>query len=155
MSKAVVSEFVMQVNSALEGGTADPYALLHDDITLLVNGTTPISGPYQGLEIVRRVLVHTIAGRIESAAVRLIDSVGNGSRVGALLEITGVSKNGKVFNAAGDPTGCTFGVRDGRISDINIFLDTTEIETVLFDHRFVANHGGANYPPEEASRTAP
>ncbi len=136
MSKAVVSEFVMQVNSALKGGASDPYALLHDDITLLVNGTTPISGPYQGLEMVRRVLVHSVAGRIESAAVRLIDSVGNGNRVGALLEITGVSKSGKVC-------------------DINIFLDTTEIETVLFDHRFVANHGGASYPPAEASGTTP
>lgn len=155
MSKAVVSEFVMQVNSALEGGASDPYALLHQDITLLVNGTTPISGPYQGLEMVKRVLVHTAAARMKSASVRLIDSVGNGNRVGALLEITGVSKNGKVFNAVGDPTGCTFGIRDGRICDINIFLDTTEIETVLFEHRFVANHGGAGYPPAEASGTAP
>ena len=155
MSKAIVSEFVMLVNFAFEGGPADPYALLHGDITLLVNGTTPISGPYQGLEMVKRVLVHSVAGRIESAAVRLIDSVGNGNRVGALLEITGVSKSGKVFNAARDPTGCTFGLRDGKICDINIFLDTTEIETVLFDHRFVANHGGAGYPPAEAARTAP
>lgn len=155
MSKAVVSEFVMQVNSALEGGASDPYALLHEDITLLVNGTTPLSGLYQGLEMVKKVLVHTAAGRIKSASVRLIDSVGNGNRVGALLEITGFSKSGKVFNAAQDPTGCTFSIRDGKVCNINIFPDTTEIETILFDHRFVANHGGASYPPEEATGMAP
>lgn len=135
----VVQEFIRRVNDAAGGGKADPYELLDEAVIVIVNGTTPLSGYYPGLRIVRNVLLSTARRRIRAATVSLIDSVGTGERIGALLEITARTRDGKTYNHARDPAGCMFGVRDGKISSIHLFPDTTLIETVIFNQRFVPN----------------
>ena len=71
--------------------------------------------------------------------MRLIDAVAEENRVGALLEIIAETRSGKTYNEARDPAGCVFSVSEDKINFINLFPDTTLIETVIFDHKFVPN----------------
>ncbi len=45
-NKDIVREFIVRVNDAVKGGRMDPFELLHEDVRVLVNGTTPLSGYY-------------------------------------------------------------------------------------------------------------
>ncbi len=142
-AKDMVAAFIRNVDAALRGGDGDPWRFLHPDLRVWINGTTPLSGCYPGLDIVRSVLIDTAAGVIDGARVRLIDMVGSGHRVGALLEIRAQARAGRTYNEAGDPAGCLFIIRDDRISDIRLFPDTTQIETVLFGRQFVPSRDRA------------
>ncbi len=136
-AKAVVCDFIQRVDDAVSGGQADPFALMHDTITITVNGTTPLSGNYPNLQIVRNVLLSTARRRIKSAKISLIDCIGTEKRVGTLLKITARTIDSKTYNEAGDPAACLFGVQDGKISEIHLFPDTGQIETVIFNQEFV------------------
>ena len=138
-AKAVVCDFIQRLDDAVSGGQADPFALMHDNITITVNGTPPLSGNYPNLQIVRNVLLCTIKRRIKSASISLIDCIGTGKRVGTLLHITARTVDNKTYNEADDPAGCLFEVQDGKINEIQLFPDTTLIETVIFNREFVPN----------------
>lgn len=138
-SKEIVREFIVRVNDVATGGRMNPFELLDENVSLLVNGTTPLSGHYPNLQIVRNVLLSTIKRRLKSASVSLIDCIGAGDRVGTLLQITARTLDKKTYNKAGDPAGCLFGVQHGKITEIHLFPDTTLIETVIFNREFVPN----------------
>jgi ketosteroid isomerase-like protein len=138
-SKDIVREFIVRVNDAMKGGRMDPFELLDEEVRVLINGTTPLSGNYPNLQIVRNVLLCTTKRRIKSASISLIDCIGTGKRVGTLLKITAQTVDNRTYNEAGDPAGCLFGVQDGKISEIHLFPDTTLIETVIFNREFVPN----------------
>jgi ketosteroid isomerase-like protein len=108
-----------------------PYDLLSDDVIVTVNGTTPISGRFPGLAIVKGVLVDTVQERVASARVAVEECVGQGARVAALVTITGVTHQGRAYNEKGEPCGCVFEVRGDRL-----------IETVLFQRQYVPNQRG-------------
>ena len=139
-ARDVVNEFIARVDTAAGGGDADPYAMLDEDVTVLVNGTTPLSGYFPGLGITRKVLVNTATQRLASGTVKVIDTIAGAGRVAALLEITAETKTGKTYNEARDPAGCVFGVEGEKINYINLFPDTTLIETVIFNRKFVPNN---------------
>lgn len=138
-SKDIVREFIVRINDAVKGGRMDPFELLDEEVRVSVNGTTPLSGNYPDLQIVRNVLLSTAKRRIKSASIDLIDCIGTGKRVGTLLKITAQTVDNKTYNEAGDPAGCLFGVQDGKITEIHLFPDTTLIETVIFNREFVPN----------------
>ena len=140
----IITDFVGRCDKAASGGGgADPYELLTDDVVVTVNGTTPLSGRYPGQEIVRNILVDTAITRFKSANVSVEEFVGQGERVAALIKLTGESVDGKAYNPKGEVGGCVFGVKDGKIYEIFMFADTTMIEMVLFNRKYVPNNPDA------------
>ena len=127
-------EFVARLNAG-----AAPWALLTDDAVVTVNGTTPLSGRYTGLTMVRGILVDTarvVIGSIDIGIDRLIST---SSRVAALLKVSGRCVDGTSFNSEGRLCGCVFGVGGGRIDEIIFYPDTSLIEIALYHRRFVAD----------------
>jgi len=121
------------------GGGEDPYDLLTDDVVVTLNGTTPISGRFPNLEIVKGILVDTVEERMKHIHVSVEEYVGRDARVATLLKITGETKSGKTYNEKGEVCGCVFGVAKGKINEIFLFPDTTLIEMVLFNRKYVPN----------------
>jgi ketosteroid isomerase-like protein len=133
-SHAVVRDFVASVNAG-----AGAWALLAPGVVVTVNGTTPLSGRYPGVELVRGILVDTARAAIGSLAVEIDSLIGAGARVAALLRISGSNHSGVRFNADGRLCGCVFGVRDACIEEILLYPDTSLIEIALYGRRFVAD----------------
>jgi len=138
-ARDIIAEFIRCCDVAASGGNADPYALLADNVSVMVNGTTPLSGHFPGLNIVKAVLVDTAKDRVKRANVSLVEFVGTGQRVAALLKLTAETVDGKIYNEKGDSCGSVFEVKDGKITEILFFPDTTLIETVLYNRRYVPN----------------
>jgi ketosteroid isomerase-like protein len=133
-SQAVVRDFVARVNAG-EG----TWALLAPEAVVTINGTTPLSGRYPGVELIRGILVDTARVAIRSLAVDIDTLIGTGARVAALLRISGSNRSGQAFNADGRLCGCVFGVRDGRIDEILLYPDTSLVELALYGRRFVSD----------------
>jgi len=115
-SQKVISEFIARCDARMGGrGGADPYALLAPNAVVTVNGTTPVSGRFPGLEIVKGILVDTVEERMSKINVSVEEFVGHGERVATLLKITGRTRQGKTYNEKGEVCGCVFEVKDGRI----------------------------------------
>lgn len=147
----VVAEFISRIDAVLHGRRADPYELLCDNVVVAVIGTTPLSGVYLGQDEVRKILVPTAALRIKSGEVVLLDSIADGDKVGVFMNITATSRVGKIYNAGGDPAGCYFKLKGGRISEIRFYPDTTQIETQLYGRAFVPNKPRATQQGEARS----
>ena len=130
--KAVVRGFVARLNSG-----ADPWALLSEMAVVTVNGTTPLSGRYPGIELIRGILVDTARNVIASLAVDIRELIGTGSRVAALLRISGRSVAGVPLNEEGHLCGCVFAVNAGMIQEVILFPDTSLIELALYRRRYV------------------
>ena len=136
--KELVSEFIRRCDAAVSGASGeDPYALLTEDVEVKVQGRTVLSGDYPTLEIVRMVLVGSLAARVAKAHVELDSMIGQGSRVATLLRITGETTDGQVYNSKRDLGGCIFGMAGDKISQIVLFLDNTVVETVLLGRQYL------------------
>ena len=131
---ALVREFVAHLNAR-----RGPWALMHEDAVVTVNGTTPLSGRYTGLRMIRGILLDTARDAIASLEVGVEQLITSGSRVAALLAVTGVSVRGVTFNAERHCCGCVFGVREGRIDEVIFYPDTSLIEIALYGRRFVSD----------------
>jgi len=128
----VVREFV----TYLRGG-ADPWALLSEQAVVIVNGTTPLSGRYPGIALIRGILVDSAKNVIGSLSVGISEVIGTGARVAALLSLSGQSVAGAPFNEEGRLCGCVFAVRGGLIEEIILFPDTSLIEIALYQRKYV------------------
>jgi ketosteroid isomerase-like protein len=133
-SHAVVRDFVARVNAG-EGA----WTLLAPDAVVTVNGTTPLSGRYAGVELIRGILFDTARVVIRSLAIDIDTLIGTGARVAALLRVSGRNSAGQSFNSDGRLCGCVFGVRDGRIDEVLLYPDTSLIEIALYGRRFVSD----------------
>ena len=131
-AKGVVREFIAQLNAGVA-----PWSLMADTAVVTVNGTTPLSGRYTGLTMVRGILVDTARVVIASLEVGVEQLIGPGSRVAALLKVSGRTTSGTAFNAEGRCCGCVFGVDAGRIYEVIFYPDTSLIEMALYHRRFV------------------
>ncbi len=139
-SQETISKFVERCDDWMSGGDGpSPYDMITDDVVVTVNGTTPVSGRFPGLEIVKGVLVDTVDERLEKANVSVEEFVGQGPRVATLLKLTGETKKGKTYNEKNELCGCVFEVRDDKICEVFLFPDTTLIEMVLFNRKYVPN----------------
>lgn len=134
---AIAEQFIEQVNNAIEGGAADPYTLLDDKVVVWILGTTPISGTYRGLNHVKHVLVSTAAKCVSHMRMEAKEFIGSGHRFAALVVVTGTTPAGEVYNEEKSTCGFVFEVQGGKITEIRAFLDTTQIETLLFDNEYV------------------
>ncbi len=133
----IVQQFIDRVNIAAQGGNADPYELLDPDILVTVIGFTPLSGNYHGRPQVQHVLGGTLVDRFREASAEMTEVIGSGARFAALGIISGVSTTGNDYNRDRDTGGFVFEVRDGKIIEIIVYPDTTQIETALFDNKYV------------------
>jgi ketosteroid isomerase-like protein len=131
-AKDAVRDFVAGVNAA-----AVDWSLLAPDAVVTVNGTTPLSGRYPGIELIRGILVDTARGVIRRLEVEIDTLIGTGSRVAALLRVSGLTTDGRSFNSEGRLCGCVFGVRGKLIDEIVLFPDTSLIEIALYRRRYV------------------
>jgi hypothetical protein len=102
-----------------------------------VNGTTPLSGRYPGIVLIRGILVDSARNVIASLKVDIDQLTGTGTRVAALLKLSGRSVAGAAFNAEGRLCGCVFAVVAGVIEEVILFPDTSLIEIALYKRRFV------------------
>jgi hypothetical protein len=133
-AKAVVRELVARIN-----GGGDAWALLSETAVVTVNGTTPLSGRYPGIALVRGILVDTARRVIASLEVRIDELIGSGVRVAALLRISGRNANGMPLNTEGRQCGCLFGIERGLIEEVILFPDTSLIEIALYGRRYVSD----------------
>jgi ketosteroid isomerase-like protein len=130
--KQVVRDFIARLNAG-----ADARALLSARVIVTINGTTPLSGQFQGLELVCGILVDSAKVVISTLTVEIRELIGRGAGLAALLKISGRSTAGTPFNEKGRHCGCTFSVNGGRIEAITLFPDTSLIETALYRRRYV------------------
>lgn len=132
VAKRVVREFVARLNA---GG--DVWRLLSDRVVVTVNGTTPLSGRFEGVELVRGILIDSAKVVLATLRVETRELIGQGSRVAALLAVSGRTTAGASFNETGKLCGCAFSVNADRISEITFFPDTSLIEMALYGRRYV------------------
>ena len=130
--KGVVRGFVARLNSG-----ADPWALLSDGVVVTINGTTPLSGRYPGIDLIRGILVDTARVVIASLSVNINEMIGTGSRIAVLLNISGRTVAGAGFNEEGRVCGCVFSVNGGLIHEVVLFPDTSLMEIALYRRRYV------------------
>ena len=130
--KEVVRAFVAPNNSG-----EPPWTMPAETALETVNRTTPLSGRYTGIEMVRGILVDTARNVIETLVVGVDELIGMGTRVAALLKVSGRSRAGVAFNAEGRICGCVFGVRDGLIDEVILYPDTSLVEIALYQRRYV------------------
>jgi len=87
--------------------------------------------------MVRGILVDTARNVIETLVIAVDELIGMGTRVAALLRLSGSSSAGVAFNTEGRLCGCVFGVRDGLIDEVILYPDTSLVEIALYQRRFV------------------
>ncbi len=131
--KTVVREFVARLNA----GGADACALLSESAVVTVNGTTPLSGRYPGMALIRGILVDSARNVVASLSVGIDALIGTGARVAALLKLSGHTVAGIPFNTEGRLCGCVFAVKAGLIEEVILFADTSLIEIALYQRRYV------------------
>lgn len=131
-AKLVVREFVARFNAR-----ADVWALLAEQAVVTINGTTPLSGRFPGVELIRGILVDSAKIAIATLEIDIRELIGTGSRIAALLKLSGRSTAGVELNAHAQLCGCAFSVKAGRIEEIALFADTSLIEMALYGRRYV------------------
>jgi ketosteroid isomerase-like protein len=135
-AKSLITAFV----SSIDGSTGqNPYALLSPDVVITINGTTPLSGRFEGLALVQKILVDTASGVIQNLQIKVHRLIGQGAKIATLLAVSGITRNGAAFNRQGELCGCVFEVDNGRIISIRAFPDTSLIDTALYGWQFVPN----------------
>lgn len=132
--KQAVRDFIARCNS---GG--DAWKLLAENVVVTINGTTPLSGRFPGLELARGILVDSARVVIQSLEIEIRGLIGKGSRVAALLKVSGLTTQGVSFNEEGRVCSCVFSVAAGSIGEITLFPDTSLIETALYGRRYVSD----------------
>ena len=135
-AKSLITAFI----SSIGGSTGqNPYAFLSPDVVVTINGTTPLSGRFEGLALVQKILVDTALGVIQNIQIKINCLIGQGTKIAALLEVSGMAGNGVAFNQGGDLCGCVFEVENGCIVAIRAFPDTSLIDKALYGWQFVPN----------------
>lgn len=142
-NKEIVADFIASLGPAMRSQATQvrdrPYALLAPDAVLTVNGTTPLSGRFPGMRLIREIFVDTVATLLREVRVAAEKLIGTGEDVAALVRISAITRSGATFNECGELCGCVFAVRDGRIVAITLYPDTSLIELQVSGRRFVAD----------------
>jgi len=131
-NKQVVADFYKFLG---DGDAEAALALLSDDIVWVCEGTTPVSGRYEGI----KSLVEDFFGpvneqREEGLSFNVLDLICEGDSVVALVEGFMTGKFGPYNNLY-----CQiYRVRDGKIYESLEYLDTAMVETALFGRTFAA-----------------
>lgn len=135
----VVERFI----AACGGDGTDPWQLLSPSAVVTVAGSTWFSGRFEGQQQIRRILIETFRQYLLAPRIRVLDLIAEGSHVGALIEVSGTSRDGRRFSVAGAAWGAAFMLAGDRIAAIEVFPDTMFLETALC---------GAIYEPNDPAR---
>ena len=135
-AKAVVEKLITACN---ERDDAKAWALLAAATVVTVAGSTWLSGRFEGEEQIRRILLATVNDYLHEARVKVVEAIGDGDHVAALVEVSGHARDGASFDRAGGPWGLCFTVTGERIAAIDVFPDTMFIETALCGGVYRAN----------------
>jgi len=130
---ALVREFIARCNAG------DPWSLLSDRVIVTVNGTTPLSGRYPGIPLVRGILLDSARVVIASLNISISKIICAGTRVATLICLSGRNSAGTPFNTEGRLCGCVFTVDAGLIHEVTLFPDTSLIEIALYHRRYVSD----------------
>ncbi len=135
-AKTLIQQLINRINRPEAG---DPYALLSENVVVTVNGTTPLSGHYPGLAMVKGILVDTARRVLADVQLELSKAIGQSSTVACQLIIHGRAPNDRMFNSRRDACSCVFDVSNGLITAIALYPDTSAIEMELYGRSYVSN----------------
>ena len=124
----VVKEWFARV---AKGDGPGALELFDDEIEYTVQGSSPISGTYQGKKALVKELFIPFQSKLDgNIALEPKRFIADGDDVAVLAEGRARTKSG----AAYDNSYCiVFRVGDGRITHLNEFLDTALVETAIFE----------------------
>lgn len=118
---------------ALEAGDADAMlAVQRDDVIYNVHGTTPVSGRFQGKDILVNDIFPKVMGMLQMDTFKFCTKLktvcADEHRVVTIMQADGQALNGVRYNQ----TYChMFGFRDGLISEVWEFFDSVLAEAAL------------------------
>lgn len=129
-AEAVVRQWFDRVSKGDGPGAME---LFDPEVSYTLQGTTPVSGTYSGLQSVVDDFLVPWRKQIDGEIVLDVSEViTQGDRVVVLCR--GRAKT--VFGHDYDNEYCfVFRVRDGRITHVNEFLDTALVETAAYDKK--------------------
>lgn len=131
-NRKVVIDFFGYISA---GDIESATALLSDQMSWTLTGTTPLSGTYTPLKSVQEDFLGPFMEMVEDGHIEmdLQETVADGDRVIALLKGKAKGKYGDYNN-----TYChVFRVSNGKIQDVTEFCDTAMIETSLYGKKLV------------------
>ncbi|NQV21018.1 MAG: nuclear transport factor 2 family protein [Rhodospirillales bacterium] len=132
-NRKVVTDFFGNVSAGdMEAATA----LLSDQMSWTLIGSTPASGTYKPLTSVQQDFLGPVMQRVEDGHIEmdLLETIADGDRVVALLKGKSKGQFGDYNN-----TYChVFRVSGGKIVEATEFCDTVLIETALYGKKLVA-----------------
>ena len=110
-------------------------AIQHDDAVYNVNGSTPVSGHFEGREFLLDVVAPEVFGRLQMDTYRFATKwkimCADEERVVAFMESDGQALNGERYNQRYCQV---FGFRDGKIAEVFEFFDSTLAQQALWDN---------------------
>lgn len=131
-AKAVVKEWF---DKLAVGDAEAAFALFAPDCRYTLQGTTPVSGTYEGLPSILNDFFAPWRTRIDGPlTLALHELIGEGERVVALARGNAKTVTGARYD---NEYVFVFRVRGGQIVDVNEFLDTALVETAAYGRRIV------------------
>lgn len=143
IGKALVAQYYQ----ALADLDVEAFLSLHqDDVVYNVNGSTPVSGRFEGKEFLQNVVTPEVFGRLQMDTFRFASKwkimCADEQRVVAFMEADGLAANGERYNQRYCQT---FGFRDGKIAEVFEFFDSTLAQNALWSNRLAE----PETPPEQ------
>ncbi len=130
--KAVVKEWF---DKLAVGDAEAAFGLFSPDCTYILQGTTPVSGTYKGLPAILNDFFAPWRTRIDGPLTLALDElIGEGERVVALARGSAKTVTGARYD---NDYAFVFRVREGRIVEVNEFLDTALVETAAYGRKLV------------------
>jgi ketosteroid isomerase-like protein len=130
--KAIVKEWF---DKLAVGDAEAAFALFAPDCTYVLQGTTPVSGTYKGMNAILNDFFAPWRTRIDGPlTLALHELIAEGGRVVALARGSAKTVTGARYD---NEYAFVFTVRDGRIVEVNEFLDTVLVETAAYGRKLV------------------
>ena len=132
IGKALVAQFYQ---SLADADVKAFLAIQQDDVMYNVNGSTPVSGHFAGKSFLQEVVAPEVFGRLQMDTYRFATKwkimCADEDRVVAFMESDGTAVNGERYNQRYCQV---FGFRDGKISEVFEFFDSTLAQRALWDN---------------------
>ncbi len=114
---------------------SEAFDLLADDANYQIIGSTVISAPMKGRELIRSVLVGALSTLREPLRLQFKELIIDGNRVVGLASGEGVGPTGLPYRQP--HYAMVLRIENGEIQDVVEFMDMVEVETVLLGKRLV------------------
>ena len=142
--RAHALRFLERIN--VPDGNASAWGSLHEQVVLIVNGSTALSGVYAGRQQIEHVLLGMWRERVRDVRFELLEVFQSEDAVALLLRPGGMTLDGRSINPMKTPMGAVIDFRDDEIIGMRLYPDTKTIETELFGNRFITRGRSAGKP---------